>query len=355
MRKIIHVDMDAFYASVEQRDDPRLRGRPVAVGGAPEGRGVVAAASYEARRFGVRSAMPAAQAKAACPELIFVRPRIAIYRRVSRVVMAVLREYSERVEPLALDEAYLDVTTSKKPFRYASVIARELRARIADLTGLSASAGVAPNKFLAKLASEMAKPDGLRVIRPEEVEGLLPELSVRVLPGVGPKTERKMAEYGVQKIAHLREFSEARLTELFGKQGAALFSLARGEDPRGVVVSRPRKSISTERTFAEDLRGEQAAKRELVVLAEELEHRLQTKEVAAHGITLKVTYHDFTKVTRSTSFSTPVSSSQELLAASVELLGRTEISHRPARLLGIAAHQLHAAEKREERQLLLWE
>ncbi|MCB0330861.1 MAG: DNA polymerase IV [Bdellovibrionales bacterium] len=335
MRKIIHVDMDAFYASVEQRDNPELHGKPVAVGGSPDGRGVVAAASYEARPFGVRSAMSAREAKNRCPHLLFVKPRIDVYRRISRVVMAILREHTDLVEPLSLDEAFLDVTVNKRALPYATAVAKNIREKIKSTTGLNASAGVAPNKFLAKIASEMAKPNGLKVIRPEEVQELLPGLAVRAIPGVGPKMERKMADLGIQTVKHLQEFPEAALVEFFGKQGSHLFELARGVDDRVVAPERERKSVSVEHTYDEDIKGWTIAVEKCKQLAAELEGRLLKRNLGGHTVTLKATYGDFTKITRSCSGESLKFGREDLLSTALELLKATEIETRAVRLLGL--------------------
>src|SRR5258708_7429969 len=251
VRKIIHVDMDAFYASVEQRDDPELRGKPVAVGGRQ--RGVVMAASYEARTFGVRSAMPSATAKRLCAELGFVKPRFDVYKEVSRQIREIFLEYTPLVEPLSLDEAYLDVTTNLKHMPLASEIAREIRARILERTGLTASAGISYNKFLAKLASEHRKPNGQTVIRPEKGPAFVETLSVAKFHGIGPKTAEKMNRLGIHSGADLKAQSLEFLEQYFGRAGTYYHAIARGEDGRRVVPNRPRKSVGSETTFMEDL------------------------------------------------------------------------------------------------------
>ena len=349
--------MDAFYASVEQRDNPELRGKPLAVGGSPDGRGVVAAASYEARPFGVRSAMSAREAKNLCPHLLFVKPRIDIYRRISRVVMAILKEHTDLVEPLALDEAYLDVTINKRALPYATAVAKSIREKIYTTTGLAASAGVAPNKFLAKLASEMAKPNGLKVIRPEEIEDILPGLPVRDIPGVGKKTEQKMNNMGIQTIAHLREFPESALIEMFGKHGSGLYELARGIDERTVSPERERKSVSVERTYSKDITSTTEAKEKLSLLATELEARLRKKGLSGHTVNVKLTYSDFTKVTRASTFEHPKFTKDELYEIGCELLENTKIGKTPVRLIGLGVSSLqetiHTSRERGSQLVLL--
>ncbi len=254
MRRIVHLDMDAFYASVEQRDAPRLRGRPVAVGGSPEGRGVVAAASYEARAFGVRSAMPMARAVRLCPELCIVPPDFAKYKQVSEQVMAILRSCTDLVEPLSLDEAYLDVTQNFWGMGYGSLVAKELKRRIREQTACTASAGVAPNKFLAKIASGWRKPDGLTVISPDRVERFLHELPVDALWGVGPVTAERLRKAGIAKVVDIRTADPQRLRQTVGSLADWLRRLSYGDDPRPVVPHRAAKSASSETTYAEDLR-----------------------------------------------------------------------------------------------------
>src|SRR5579871_4387888 len=253
MRRIVHLDMDAFYASVESRDDPRLRGRPLAVGGQPDSRGVVAAASYEARAFGVRSAMPMARAVRLCPSLVIVPPDFARYREASQRVMAILRSCTPLVEPLSLDEAYLDVTQNLWGEPLATVVARQLKKKILEETGLTASAGVAPNKFLAKIASGWQKPDGLTVIPPERVEQFLQQLPVEALWGVGPVTAKKLRAVGIQRLVDVREFDDLSLQKTVGSLASWLKRLSHGDDPREVKPDRPWKSISAETTYPEDL------------------------------------------------------------------------------------------------------
>jgi DNA polymerase-4 len=342
-RRIIHLDMDAFYASVEQRDDPALRGRPVAVGGSPQSRGVVAAASYEARAFGVRSAMPMARALRACPDLVVVRPDFARYRAVSARVMAILREATPRVEPLSLDEAYLDVTENLWGEPLATRVARELKRRIRAELDLSASAGVAPNKFLAKIASGWRKPDGLTVIAPERVESFLQKLPVEALWGVGPVTAKKLRAIGVERLVDLRDADPVLLAATVGSLAGWLVRLAGGEDPREVTPDRPWKSLSAENTYAQDLRDPERMRAELGRLAGRVAAGLQKRGLRARTVTIKVRYDDFRTVTRSHTAEDPTSDAVLIAQRSVALLERTAAATRPVRLLGVGTHGLLAA------------
>ena len=334
MRKIVHLDMDAFYASVEQRDHPALRGKPVAVGGSPEGRGVVAAASYEAREFGIRSAMPMARALRLCPALVIVRPDFAKYRQVSEQVMAILRSCTDLVEPLSLDEAYLDVSDNRWGIAYGTAVAKELKRRILEATRCTASAGVAPNKFLAKIASGWRKPDGLTVISPERVEEFLQALPVDALWGVGPVTARKLRALGIERVVDIRSFDAARLHEEVGSLAEWLRQLSYGEDPRPVVAHRDAKSASSETTYASDLDNLAEMKAELARLARETAEWLDKKQLAGRTVTIKVRYADFTTVTRSHTLSLPTSDADVIASWAAELLGRTQAGARKVRLLG---------------------
>jgi DNA polymerase-4 len=354
-RRIIHLDMDAFYASVEQRDDPRLRGKPVAVGGSPESRGVVAAASYEARAFGVRSAMPMARALRRCPDLVVVRPDFARYRAVSQQVMAILRSATPLVEPLSLDEAYLDVTENLWGEPLATEVAKRLKARIREETGLTASAGVAPNKFLAKIASGWKKPDGLTVIAPERVERFLQELPVEALWGVGPVTAKKLRALGVERLVDVRAADDTELGHAVGSLAAWLKRLAHGDDPRPVEPDRPWKSRSAEVTYAEDLTDYDEMRREVERLARRAAAALGKKGLLARTVTLKVRYADFTTVTRSHTAELPTRDPGAIAARALLLLERTDAARRPVRLLGVGAQSLVGAEERhpESTSLLL--
>jgi DNA polymerase-4 len=338
-RRIIHVDMDAFYASIEQRDNPGLRGRPVAVGGDPQGRGVVAAASYEARQFGVHSALPMARAVRLCPGLVVVRPDFAKYRAVSQQVFGLFLAVTPLVEPLSLDEAYLDVTDNAWAEPFASRVARRLKTAIRETTGLTASAGVAPTKFLAKIASGWRKPDGLTVVAPDRVEWFLQQLPVDALWGVGPVTARKLRALGVARLVEVRGVAADRLREAVGSHADWLRQLAFGIDPRRVEPNRERKSAGSETTFAEDLADEAEIRRHVADHARRGAAWLQRHGLTARTVTVKVRYGDFTTVTRSHS-AAPSSDDAAIVAAALEALGRSEAGVRPVRLLGVSVHNL---------------
>jgi len=339
-RRIIHVDMDAFYASVEQRDHIALRGRPVAVGGSPEGRGVVAAASYEARAYGVRSAMPSARALKQCPDLVFVRPRFEVYRAVSREIRAIFAQFTEWIEPLSLDEAYLDVSATGFARGSGTRIAAEIRRRIRHQTGLTASAGVSCNKFLAKLASDMDKPDGLYVIRPEEAEAFVASLPVRRFHGIGPATAARMQRLGIHTGADLRARSLDELRGAFGRAARHYWQLARGIDDRPVQPSRARKSVGAERTFGEDLHDREAMRARLDALADEVGRRLAEGGIAGRTLTLKLRFSDFRTITRSVTQSGGFLRAAELRAALPALLERGLDTNRGVRLLGLSVSNL---------------
>jgi DNA polymerase-4 len=342
MRRIVHLDMDAFYASVEQRDDPRLRGKPVAVGGRPESRGVVAAASYEARAFGVRSAMPMARAIRLCPGLHVVRPDFERYRAASAQVMAILRSCTPLVEPLSLDEAYLDVTDNAWGEPLGTNVARRLKAMIREQTGLTASAGVAPNKFLAKIASGWRKPDGLTVIAPERVEAFLQELPVEALWGVGPVTARKLRAIGINKLVEVRGVDRAALHDVVGSLADWLVQLAHGEDPRPVEPHRESKSSSSENTYAQDLVDAPTIRAEIDRMARENAEWLSRHRLVARSIAIKVRYAGFETVTRSHTLSLPTDDADVIASWAVTLLGKTEAGKRPVRLLGARVFNLTA-------------
>lgn len=312
--------MDAFYASVEQRDRPEWKGKPVVVGGSGE-RGVVAAASYEARAFGVHSAMPSAWARRRCPDAIWVRPDFRKYREVSSVIRKIFLRHTPLVEPLSLDEAFLDVTEELTGLPTATETARVIRREILEETGLTASAGVAPNKFLAKIASDWRKPDGLFVIKPHHVEVFLPPLDVRKLPGVGSATEKRLHEIGVRTVAELRAFELIDLERRFGKFGKRLWELARGIDDRPVVPSRPRKSLSSETTFSHDIAIE-AVESYLVEEAPKVWQSLEKRGLHGRTVTVKLRSGDFTTATRQLSLPEPVASAEQLEAVARELLER---------------------------------
>jgi DNA polymerase-4 len=340
MHRIVHVDMDAFYASVEQRDDPLLRGRPVAVGGDPTRRGVVAAASYEARAYGVRSAMPMARAVRLCPSLVIVRPDFAKYRAVSQAVFEIFRSVTPLVEPLSLDEAYLDVTENAWQEPLGRVVAQRLKERIRETTGLTASAGVAPNKFLAKIASAWKKPDGLTVIAPERVERFLQTLPVDALWGVGPVTAKRLHERGIRRLVDVRTVEPGLLREVVGSSADWLRQLADGIDERPVVPDRIVKSSGSENTFATDLTDLNEIRREIDEMARDAAAWLARKARACRTVTIKVRYSDFTTITRSDTRHPPTNDADNLAARAVALLDRTEAGRKPVRLLGVSVHNL---------------
>jgi DNA polymerase-4 len=338
VRKIIHVDMDAFYASVEQRDDPSLRGKPLAVGGGV--RGVVAAASYEARKFGIRSAMPAVTAKRRCPELIFVKPRFDAYREVSNQIRAIFREYTPHVEPLSLDEAYLDVTEDLKGIGVATAIAQEIRERIRAETGLTASAGVSYNKFIAKLASDQNKPDGICVVTPAKGEAFVAALPVKRFHGIGPKTAEKMSRLGIETGADLKARSLEFLAAHFGSSAHYYHDLARGICHRQVKADRPYKSVSAEDTFLTDLSDPEALLSEMERIGRHVWARIASKELAGRTVVLKVKYGDFQIVTRSRSLDRPVSGADEFVGLGRTLLEGLLPVVKPVRLLGLGLANL---------------
>ena len=340
VRRILHVDMDAFYASIEQRDQAELRGRPVAVGGRPDARGVVAAASYEARRFGVRSALPMARAVRLCPDLVIVPPDFEKYQAVSAQIFEIFRSVTPLVEPLSLDEAYLDVTENAWGEELALNVARRIKERIREETRLTASAGVAPNKFLAKIASGWQKPDGLTVIAPERVERFLQQLDVDALWGVGPVTSARLRAAGILRVVELRTFEVERLRQIVGSQAECLRQLAFGVDDRPVTPDRPAKSSSSERTYPRDLVEPSSIREEIKRMAAEASEWLSRHRLYARTVTIKVRYSDFTTITRSNTSAPATRDLNDLSARAVALLDRTEVGRRPVRLLGVAVHGL---------------
>ncbi len=333
--------MDAFYASVEQRDDRALRGKPVAVGGQPGARGVVAASSYEARAFGVRSAMPMARALRLCPDLVIVRPDFQRYRAASQQILDIFRSCTPLVEPLSLDEAYLDVSVNRWGEPLATSVAKRLKQRIREDTGLTASAGVAPNKFLAKIASGWQKPDGLTVISPGRVEAFLQQLPVDALWGVGPVTAAKLRKIGIERLVEVRTADPELLRRAVGSLADALRRLALGDDPRPVVPDRPSKSSSSENTYDEDLLALDAIRAEIERMARQTAEWLARKALLARTVTIKVRYADFTTVTRSHS-AAPTRDAGEIVARALTLIERTDAGRRPVRLLGAGVHGLAA-------------
>jgi DNA polymerase IV len=346
-RRILHVDMDAFYASVEQRDRPELKGRPVAVGGPPESRGVVAAASYEARKFGVRSAIPMARAVRLCPDLEIVRPDFQKYRAVSQQVFEMYRSITPLVEPLSLDEAYLDVTENAWNEPLGMNVAKRVKTMIREGTGLTASAGVAPNKFLAKIASAWQKPDGLTVIAPERVEAFLQKLPVDALWGVGPVTARRLREHGIHQLVDVRTADPSVLREAVGSLADWLLQLAAGQDDRPVEPNRPSKSSSSECTYSHDLVDLDRIREEVAGMARENAEWLVERGLLARTVTIKVRYDDFTTVTRSDT-RPATDNPDQIQERAVALLAKTEAGRRPVRLLGAGVHNLDDPKETEQ-------
>lgn len=339
-RKIIHVDMDAFYAAIEQRDQPHLRRKPVVVGGRPDSRGVVATCSYEARQFGIHSAMSCARAYRLCPEVIFVRPRFDVYRCVSQQIREIFLRYTDLVEPLSLDEAYLDVTHNKKSIRSATWVAQNILKEISRETSLTASAGVSYNKFIAKIASDVNKPEGLTVVTPEQAEAFIAELPIRKFHGVGRVTEKRMHRLGIITGNELRRYSLEELTRWFGKSGKYFFDIARGIDLRPVTPNRLRKSIGKETTLKEDIADVGQMLTVIGDLAEKVSCLLKQKQTSGLTLTLKVKYADFQIVTRSISQEQVIEKADDILMLAEQLLKRTDAGKRAVRLLGITISHL---------------
>lgn len=353
MRKIIHIDMDAFFASVEQLDNPELRGKPVAVGGSGE-RSVVAAASYEARKFGVKSAMPSVIAKRLCPDLIFVRHNFSRYTEVSSMIMAIFKEYTDLIEPLSLDEAFLDVTNDKQKIGSATVIARKIRCEIKSKTGLTASAGISVNKFLAKIASDINKPDGLFVIRPEEAEKFIEQLAVGKFYGIGKVTAEKMHRLGIHTGADLKKWDLVSLVRNFGKAGVFFYDIVRGIDDRPVEPDQERKSVGTELTYEKDLTTNFEVIAELYRLEQELMERLGHSEASGRTITLKIKFSDFKQITRSKTLQNYIRDF-ETLHREVSAIRKTiKLDGTKIRLLGVSISNLETDDC-EDRQLYLFE
>lgn len=347
LRKIIHVDMDAFYASVEQRDDPSLRGKPVAVGGGSK-RGVVAAASYEARVFGVRSAMPGATARRRCPGLIFVPHRFDVYREVSRAVHEIFSRYSDQIEPLSLDEAYLDVTSDIAQIGNATAIAEQIRADVFEELRLTASAGVSYNKFIAKVASDQNKPDGICVVRPEEGANFVAELPARRFYGVGPRTAEKMAALGIHTGADMRRRTLPELEAQFGKSATYLYNACRGIDNRIVRSDRQRKSIGAERTYSEDLHDEASLRDALTNVAQIVWERIEKNETRGRTVTLKLKFADFRQITRARSLATAVDSLSSLESVGQALLSTVLPAEKGIRLLGLTLSGIEGTSEKDQ-------
>lgn len=343
-RKIIHVDMDAFYASVEQLDNPELKGKPIAVGG--EHRGVVAAASYEARKFGVRSAMSSKITKEKCPQLIFVKPRFGRYKEISQKIRAIFHEYTDLVEPLSLDEAYLDVTENKKNIESANEIAREIRRKIFEETGLTASAGISVNKFLAKVASDINKPNGQKTIHPERMLDFLEELPIEKFYGIGKVTANKMYSLQIFKGKDLKQKSLEELDRLFGKSGRYYYNVVRGIHLGEVKPNRIQKSVAVEHTFWDDINEDEELNQKLKSLSEELEARLSKREIKGKTLTLKIKYKDFTQYTRSKTQEFYYENAEDFYETSKKLWELRPFN-KAIRLLGLSLSSLNTEEKKQ--------
>ena len=353
MRKIIHIDMDAFFASVEQLDNPELRGKPVAVGGSGE-RSVVAAASYEARKYGVRSAMPSVIARRLCPDLIFVKHNFSRYNEVSASIMQIFREYTDVIEPLSIDEAFLDVTNDKKNIGSATVIARKIRKEIKSGTGLTASAGISVNKFLAKIASDINKPDGLFVIRPEEAEKFIEELAVEKFYGIGKVTAQKMHKLGIHTGSDLKKWDIVSLVRNFGKPGVFFYDIVRGIDERPVEPDQERKSVGTELTYDKDLTTPFEVIAELYKLEQELIERLEHSEATGRTITIKIKFSDFRQITRSKTLQNYIRDFDTLHKEVTTIRKTMMLEGSRIRLLGLSISNLET-EDCGDRQLLLFD
>lgn len=353
-RKIIHIDMDAFYASVEQRDNPELRGCPIAVGHEGE-RGVVAAASYEARKFGVHSAMSSLKAKRLCPDLIFVPGRMEVYKEVSEQIHDIFHEYTEIIEPLSLDEAYLDVTTNKQDIPLAVDIARQIKQKIREKYSLVASAGVSYNKLLAKIASDYRKPDGLCTIHPAQALSFIANLPIEKFWGVGPVTAKRMHTLGIHDGNQLRAWSLEGLTREFGKAGPLYYNFARGIDSRPVETIRIRKSIGCEHTLEKDINSHSAIIIELYHIASELINRLKGKEFKGNTLTLKVKFHNFTQITRSITQEKVLTQMDVILPLAKRLLSEVSYKECPIRLLGLSVSNPQDEENKKDIHHTTWE
>lgn len=342
-RKIIHFDMDCFYAAVEMRDDPRLRGKPVVVGGSPNSRGVVSTASYEARQYGVRSAMPCAHAKRLCPKAIFVPPNFAKYQAASQQIRAIFAQYTALIEPLSLDEAYLDVTHNELGL-YAVKIAKRIQEEILAVTQLTGSAGIAPNKMLAKIASDMNKPHGLTAVLPHQAYDFMQPLSLRKIPGIGPASEKRLNQHGFYRCADVVVHSQQVLQALLGERmGRWLYDRVRGLDERAVQPHRERKSMGKEDTFREDVIDIAQLQRKLEPIAQAIAAKLERNELVGRTITLKVKYANFKQITRSHTLTHPTRDPSQLLSSAFQLLTKTKAGVEPVRLVGLSVAKLSAA------------
>lgn len=347
-RKIIHIDMDAFYASVEQRDFPEYRGKPLVVGGAPEGRGgVVATASYEARKFGIHSAMPSKTAQRLCPDAIFVYPRFDAYRAVSAHIHEIFHRYTDSIEPLSLDEAYLDVSQDKQDIGSAITIAKLIKAAIKEELQLTASAGISINKFVAKIASDINKPNGLTFIGPSKIAAFMEQLTVEKFHGVGKVTAAKMKAMGLHTGSDLKKLSEAEMIKHFGKPGKFYYQIVRGVDNRAVQSQRETKSVSVEDTYQEDLTSKEAMLPELELLTEKLAQRLQRSGLKGRTVTLKFKFHDFSIITRSYSATGLMNDKESILPIVKTILDKAPVDEKKVRLLGVGVSNFEVAAERK--------
>ncbi|MGJ0483880.1 MAG: DNA polymerase IV [Methylomicrobium sp.] len=354
-RKILHIDMDAFYAAVEQRDNPDYRGKPIVVGGRPDARGVVATCSYEARKFGIHSAMSSSQAYRLCPQAIFVKPRFEVYKDVSAAIRRIFAEYTELVEPLSLDEAYLDVTEVSRCRSSATLIAKEIKEKIRQQTGLTASAGVSYNKFLAKIASDLDKPDGLYLITPEQGPEFVERLPIGKFHGIGRATEKKMHELGIRTGFDLKQWPLPLLAQHFGKAGQYYYDIARGIDNRPVRNCRPSKSVGVETTYQEDLEDPDIILQQLLDLMDKALTRLAAKQMTAHTLTVKLKYHNFVQITRSKTLPQAITQVEGFETVLADLLKDTEVGAKKVRLLGVALSSLDPAAPLNWRQMDLFD
>ena len=351
-RKIIHIDMDAFYASVEQRDNPLLRGKPLIVGGTPERRGVVSAASYEARKYGIRSAMPTKAAMRLYPNLKIIQPNFEKYTAISEQLFQFYLEYTDIVEPLSLDECYLDVTENKLGIKTATEIGRRLKAKIKKELFLNASVGVAPNKLLAKIASEIDKPDGFFVIKPHQIENFMKNLDIKYVWGVGRVTYKKMQELGINTCGELQRFSLIELADYFGSFGETLYYFCRGIDNRKIIAEHEIKSIGSEITFPVDSNDLEYIKNNLYMQIERVYERLTSENIKAKTITLKAKYSDFSQITRSKTLDFFTSDMKEIRQTALELIKKTEIGRKKIRLIGVSISNFNTKENFQQLELL---
>ncbi|MBF0194863.1 MAG: DNA polymerase IV [Magnetococcales bacterium] len=351
-RKIVHIDMDAFYASVEQRDFPEFKGKPLVVGGKSD-RGVVAAASYEARKFGIRSAMAMKKALQRCPNIIVVKPRMDVYKEVSQQIREIFHQYTDLVEPLSLDEAYLDVTINKKGIKSASIVAKEIRALIKEQTSLTASAGVSINKFLAKVASDINKPDGLTLIAPEQADAFIAGLPIEKFFGVGKVTAGKMHSYGIKTGADLLQWKRESLIEKFGKVGGFYYSIVRNEDVRAVNPNRERHSVGTEDTFTNDLHDRKEMQERLVIIANKVMQRIEKSQFSGKTVTLKIKFANFRQITRSRTLDHCVQDVTDIIKWGNYLFAPVNIPPQGVRLLGLTVSNSTSEKETGGRQLIL--